>query len=101
MSKPYRAYSNEWLEENEALLRSILLAAGHHRANLATLSAERQAGARNNLLDFAGIAGRDLAMALSVCDRLIDALGPTAQAMRDELDARQDPSSHSRLPIVG
>ncbi len=98
---PYAKADAAWLRDNEELIRKILLGADQHRQSLQALAEERRTLGAHSLLDFAAIDGRDLAIALSVCQRLIDALGPTAQAMRDELvDRATRPPPRKGLNIL-
>lgn len=100
-NKPYERADSAWLTEHAELIRKILLGADQHRLSLQALADERRAQQPNHsLLDFAGIGGRDLAIAMSVCERLIESLGPTAQAMRDELEDRKARPRRKTLPIL-
>jgi hypothetical protein len=100
-NKPYDRAESAWLRDNEELIRKILHGADAHRLSLHALAEERRTSGAHALLQFAGIDGRDLAIAMSVCQKLIEALGPTAQAMRDELHDRETrPRQRGSLPIV-
>jgi hypothetical protein len=87
MSGPYAKASTEWLRDNERFFREVLDTAGRHAAQLRKLESAWSPGGEH-LLDFLDVKRPDLERALAVCERLMQSLGPTAQAMRDELGQR-------------
>ena len=88
MAGPYRNSTIPWLEEHETFFRELLATAGKHAEQLKKLEGAFSPSG-GHLLDFAGITQGEFERALSVCEKLMKELGPTAQAMRDELEGRR------------
>ncbi|MEZ4270223.1 MAG: hypothetical protein R3C68_01930 [Myxococcota bacterium] len=85
--RPYQKSSESWLRDTEVSFREILHAAGHHQTNLRRLgSTFNERG--EHILDFLEISPSEIEAALRVCDKLMSGLGPSVQAIRQELDVR-------------
>ncbi len=88
MSKsPYEKATDSWLSDNERAFADILQSAGHLQASLRKLETTFSPRGQH-MLDFLDITQVQLETSLAVCQKIMDGLGPTTQALRSEMEHR-------------
>ena len=87
MNEPYGSSGAAWLQRTEEQFFDMLESAGHLTQTLKVLEKTFTLKGEH-ILDFLAISQEELETAYRVCEKIMDGLGPSARAMRKEIEER-------------